>query len=170
VDWYRDGVHVVDGDLGINFRPEVGNAVLVGGNGAACDGESWVDPAGAWSPRPTQAAWDRHALRLARRMPGLRLPSRPSGVAGLYDVTPDWLPVYDRTDVEGFYVAIGTSGNQFKTAPLVGRLIAGLVEAVEGGRDTDAAPLLVAGPRTGRDISLAAYSRLRTPAPDGVRG
>jgi sarcosine oxidase subunit beta len=170
VDWYRDGVHVVDGDLGINFRPEVGNALLVGGNGAACDGETWVDPAGPWSPAATQAAWNRHVLRLARRMPGLRVPSRPSGVAGLYDVTPDWLPVYDRTDVPGFYVAIGTSGNQFKTAPLVGELMAELIETVEGGRDTDDKPLVVAGTRTGRDIELAAYSRRREPAPDGVRG
>jgi sarcosine oxidase subunit beta len=98
------------------------------------------------------------------------MPSRPSGVAGLYDVTPDWLPVYDRTDLAGFYVAIGTSGNQFKTAPLVGQLIAALVDAAEGGRDTDEDPVSVPGPRTGRDISLATYSRRRDPAADGVRG
>jgi hypothetical protein len=45
-----------------------------------------------------------------------------------------------------------------------------LIETVEGGRDTDDKPLVVAGTRTGRDIELAAYSRRREPAPDGVRG
>jgi len=170
VDWFANGLHVVDGDLGINFRPESGNAVLVGGNGAPCDGETWLDPAEPWSPAPTPAAWERHVLRLSRRMPGVRVPSRPSGVAGLYDVTPDWLPIYDRTDVDGFYVAIGTSGNQFKTAPLVGELMATLIEEVERGRDTDRDPLVVPGRRTGLGIDMGTYSRRREPATDGVRG
>ena len=30
----------------------------------------------------------------------------------MYDVSDDWIPIYDRTDLDGFYVAIGTSGNQ----------------------------------------------------------
>ena len=30
----------------------------------------------------------------------------------------DWLPIYDRTYLDGLYVAIGTSGNQFKNAAI----------------------------------------------------
>jgi sarcosine oxidase, subunit beta len=33
--------------------------------------------------------------------------------------------------VDGFYMAIGTSGNQFKNAAAVGRLMAELIEACE---------------------------------------
>jgi sarcosine oxidase subunit beta len=170
VDYEASGLHVVDGDLGINFRPEVGNALLVGGNGAPCDGAEWVDDADRHSEHVTPGMWERPALRLARRMPSLRVPSKPAGVAGLYDVTPDWLPIYDRTDLSGFYVAIGTSGNQFKTAPLVGELMSDLIEATEAGRDTDAQPLVVRGRHTGWEIDMKTYSRLREPQPNGVRG
>jgi sarcosine oxidase subunit beta len=38
------------------------------------------------------------------------------GVVDLYDVSDDWIPIYDKTDLPGFYVAIGTSGNQFKNS------------------------------------------------------
>ena len=43
-------------------------------------------------------------------------PHDKKGVVDLYDVSDDWLPIYDKTDLEGFYVAIGTSGNQYKNA------------------------------------------------------
>ena len=45
-------------------------------------------------------------------------------MTGLYDVSRRLVPIYDRTGVDGFYVAIGTSGNQFKNAPVVGRFLA----------------------------------------------
>lgn len=161
VDFIADGLHVVDGDLGINFRPEPGNSILVGGNGAACDPIVEVADPDTHNPAVTQSVWDRHVLRLARRMPELRIPSRPSGVAGLYDITDDWQPIYDRTDLDGFYVAIGTSGNQFKTAPLVGVLMKTLIDQAESGRDVDRAPVVITGEHTGRDIHLFTYSRLR---------
>ncbi|WP_067178203.1 NAD(P)/FAD-dependent oxidoreductase [Microtetraspora niveoalba] len=163
IDYLARGLHVVDGDLGINFRPERGNGILVGGNGAACDPTVEVADPDAHDPAVSLDVWDRHVLRLAQRLPTLRIPSRPSGVAGLYDITDDWAPIYDRTDLDGFYVAIGTSGNQFKTAPLVGELMATLIDAVESGRDVDAEPLAVTGTHTGREIHLSAYSRLRSP-------
>ena len=43
-------------------------------------------------------------------------------MVGVYDVADDWSAIYDRTDAPGFYVAIGTSGNSFKNAPVSGRL------------------------------------------------
>jgi len=39
------------------------------------------------------------------------------GATMLYDVADDWIPIYDRTDLDGFYVAIGSSGNE----PLYGQ-------------------------------------------------
>ena len=41
----------------------------------------------------------------------------------------------------GFYMAVGTSGNQFKNAPVVGMMMAALVDYVESGNDHDASPL-----------------------------
>lgn len=168
IDYEGQGFHVVDPDLGINFRPELGNAILVGGNGAAGDPVQVIDDPDDFDPNPTRSSWDRQVLRLCRRIPDLGMPSRPLGVAGLYDATDDWLPIYDATGVDGFFVAIGTSGNQFKTAPVVGEMVAHLIEAHSDGRDGAVRPLK--GPISGREISLAPYSRLREPHAGGARG
>jgi glycine/D-amino acid oxidase-like deaminating enzyme len=94
------------------------------------------------------------------------VPNRPSGITGVYDASTDWAPIYDRTALPGYYVAMGTSGNQFKNAPLVGQLMAFLVDAVESGHDHDAEPLTFHAPRTGNRLELATYSRLREVDPD----
>ncbi|MFI5428620.1 FAD-dependent oxidoreductase [Aeromicrobium sp. UC242_57] len=99
--------------------------------------------------------------RAARRLPDLRVPSGPRGIVGVYDVATDWTPVYDRTALDGFYVAIGTSGNQFKNAPVVGRLMAALVTAVDNGHDHDTDPVQVRGEHTGLTVDLGVFSRKR---------
>ena len=99
---------------------------------------------------------------LARRLPALAVPHRPTGLAGVYDVTPDWVPIYDRTSLDGFYVAIGTSGNQFKNAPLVGQILRDIIDACEVGHDHDADPVSTRCDRIGRDLDLGAFSRLRS--------
>ena len=159
---------VADGDLGTYFRPAPGGSVLVGGVEPECDPLVWVDDADAYDPNPTRAIWDAQVLRLARRMPTLAVPPRPRGVAGLYDVTEDWAPIYDRTSLDGFYVAIGTSGNQFKNAPMVGLLLRELIDACESGHDHDAAPVEVTLPHTGHEVSMRAWSRLRDINPDST--
>jgi sarcosine oxidase subunit beta len=77
---------------------------------------------------------------------------------GLYDVTDDWIPVYDRTELEGYYLAIGTSGNQFKNAPVVGDLMASVILQ---GAEHDANPAELLLPALERTVSLAFYSRNR---------
>ena len=67
----------------------------------------------------------------------------------------DWTPVYDRTALDGYYVAMGTSGNQFKNAPVVGHLMADQIDAVEAGRDHDRDPVRVRLPRTGQVVDLS---------------
>ena len=80
----------------------------------------------------------------------------------MYDVTPlDWNPILDRTDVPGYYVAIGTSGSSFKTAPVIGDVMARLIEACEAGRDHDSDPLHVTLPATGFEVDMSFFSRLR---------
>ena len=45
-----------------------------------------------------------------------------------YDVSNDWIPIYDRSSIDGYYMAIGTSGNQFKCTGPAGLLMASIIE------------------------------------------
>ncbi len=152
---------VADLDLGTYLRPVGSHGLLVGGTEAACDPLEWLDDADAADLHLTRERYDANTLRAARRLPALRVPNRPSGIVGVYDVASDWTPVYDCTDLPGYYVAMGTSGNQFKNAPLVGELMAAVVEAVEGGHDHDRDPVRFTLPYTGNQIDLGSFSRLR---------
>jgi sarcosine oxidase, subunit beta len=161
VDFEANGHHVSDGDSGIYFRPETGNHILIGSEDPECDPRVWVEDPDVYDREVTGEQWEAQVLRLSRRMEGLGMPARMRGVVDLYDVSDDWIPIYDRTDLGGFYVAIGTSGNQFKNAPIVGHCMAELIEAVEGGHDHDADPLRVVGPHTGLELDLGFYRRNR---------
>jgi sarcosine oxidase subunit beta len=155
-----------DEDAGIYVRPETGAMLSVGSLEPDCDELEWIEDLDDYRRTVTPHVWERQTLRLARRLPGLRIPRHPTGVVGVYDVADDWIPVYDRTDLDGFYVAIGSSGNQFKNAPVAAHCLAELVTAVEAGHDHDAEPLTVAARYTGAPIDLATFSRNRAVNPD----
>lgn len=157
---------VADGDTGVYLRPEVGGNLLVGSLDPDCDEAEWVSDPDDFNQSVTAAGFERQVLRAARRVPALGVPSQRRGVAALYDVADDWIPIYDRTDLPGYYVAIGTSGNQFKNAGVAGHCLAELVEAVESGHDHDADPLVVTGRYTGLPIDLATFGRNRMLNPD----
>ncbi|MFD7106997.1 NAD(P)/FAD-dependent oxidoreductase [Streptomyces celluloflavus] len=152
---------VADMDLGTYLRPAPGGRLLVGGTEPKCDPFDWVEDPDAARPHATASRFRAQVTRAARRLTDLTVPNTPSGIAGVYDVADDWTPIYDRTDLDGFYVAMGTSGNQFKNAPLAGRFIAALVAGVEAGHDHDAEPLSYHCEHTGHIIGLAAFSRKR---------
>jgi glycine/D-amino acid oxidase-like deaminating enzyme len=145
------GPCLADLDLGIYMRGTPGNGLLVGGTEPECDGLDWVDDPDAINPNPTQQVFEAQITRAARRLPELGVPGKAIGIAGVYDVTEDWTPIYDGTEREGFYVAIGTSGNQFKNAPMVGRLMRAVIEGETS----------VIGEHTGLEIGLASFSRNR---------
>jgi sarcosine oxidase subunit beta len=159
VDFERDGMVTSDGDIGCYCRPELGNHILIGSEDPACDAREWVDPDDYDTNFSDQ--WTAQVHRVAQRIPALGIPSRTAGVVDLYDVADDWIPIYDRSDLPGFYMAIGTSGNQFKNAPVAGAMMATLIEACEAGRDHDADPVAYDGPHTGRVIDIGFYSRRR---------
>ncbi len=79
----------------------------------------------------------------------------------MYDVAQDWTPIYDRTSRPGFYVAIGTSGNQFKNAPVIGALMSDLIDHVESGHDHDADPVRFRCPHIDYVVNLGTFSRKR---------
>lgn len=158
----KDNVPVVaDLDTGIYFRPHLGGTINLGGTEPACDELHWIDDADDWREETTVEIWETMMLRLARRMPDFGVPVSPSGIGALYDATDDWVPIYDRSSIDGFFMACGTSGNQFKNAPLAATFIRLLIEAGEAGRNHDTDPISYVGPRSGRAINLGAFSRLR---------
>ncbi len=152
---------VTDADLGTYFRPQIGDTLLVGSTEPECDELEFLDRPRDYNDLPTAAGFERSMLRLARRLPSLGIPHRPVGLAALYDVTDDWMPIYDRSSLDGFFMACGTSGNQFKNAPLAGVFMAELVAAAERGVDHDVDPVSYVGRRTGRAIDIGAFSRRR---------
>jgi len=158
------GPTVADLDIGQYFRPQAGGTLLVGGTEPDCDGLEWVSDPDEFNDQPTVEHWETYMLRLARRLPDFGVPPRPVGLAALYDASDDWVPIYDRSSLDGFYMACGTSGNQFKNAPLAGRFMRALIDAADAGVDHDADPVQVIGPKTRRPINLGAFSRRRDPA------
>jgi sarcosine oxidase subunit beta len=155
------GPIVGDLDLGTYMRSTPTRSTLIGGTEPECDRLDWVDDVEAVNLNRTKELFEAQVTRAARRFPALKIPNSPSGIAGIYDVAADWTPIYDRTELDGFFVAIGTSGNQFKNAPMVGKLMAALIDEVRAGRDHDVEPVKVRAERTGNEINLGAFSRKR---------
>jgi sarcosine oxidase subunit beta len=165
-DYEHDGYHVSDGDSAIYFRPESGNNILVGSEDPPCDPQVWVDDPDRFDRQITQAQWEAQVYRLARRIPSLPIPNEMRGIVDLYDCSDDWIPIYDMSSLAGFYMAVGTSGNQFKNAPVVGHCMATLIDAVENAHDHDRDPVQVDARYTGETLDMGFYSRLREINPD----
>lgn len=158
-DYEKHGLVTSDSDIGAYTRPASGGQILIGSEDPPCDKHQWVDPDDF-----DRAISDRgraQVMRCAQRLPILGIPNRIGGVVDLYDVSDDWIPVYDKSDLPGFYLAIGTSGNQFKNAPVAGKLMAHLIDACESGHDHDADPVSFHLDHVNRDISIGFFSRNR---------
>ena len=168
-DYYNDGYHMSDADTGIYTRPETGNLFLVGSEDPECDERVIVDPDEFYAGKGghgkdnvlTQEQWEAQCFRWAKRIPSLKVPNQPKGVCDLYDISDDWIPIYDKSDLDGFYLAIGTSGNQYKNAPVVGRMMAQLIDACEKGLDHDNEPFQYTYKYLGRTIDVGFFSRKR---------
>ncbi len=159
------GPLVADLDIGQYFRPQAGGTLLVGGTEPACDELEWIVDPDDFNDHTTVEHWETSMLRLARRLPEFGVPTRPVGLAALYDASDDWVPIYDRSSLDGFFMACGTSGNQFKNAPLAGQFLRAIIDASAAGHDHDAEPVQFTGAVTGRTINLGAFSRRRAPSP-----
>ncbi|AOW92394.1 oxidoreductase [Rhodococcus sp. WMMA185] len=157
----RPGPCIADLDVGIYARPDTRGGFLIGGTEPACDPLEWIDDPDTADLNRTADRFESQVMRAARRFPDLTVPAQPRGIAGVYDVASDWTPIYDKTDRDGFYVAIGTSGNQFKNAPLAGEFLAEIITAVEAGHDHDRDPVQYIGRTTRLTVDLGSFSRKR---------
>jgi len=168
-EYYDDGYHTSDGDVGCYYRPEVGNMFLIGSEDPDCDPQEWVDPDEFYDGRGgsgrdnqlSESQWKAQCYRVARRVPTLQVPNQPRGVCDLYDCSDDWIPLYDKSDLKGFYMAIGSSGNQYKNAPVAGAMMAELIDACQKGLNHDKEPLQFQMNYTGRTIDVGFFSRKR---------
>ncbi|WP_170364951.1 NAD(P)/FAD-dependent oxidoreductase [Ruegeria arenilitoris] len=159
-DFERQGTIVSDSDIACYCRPEHGNHILIGSEDPECDPHQWCENDVHYNHDFTDQ-WTTQAMRYAQRVPSLGIPSRTRGVVDLYDASTDWIPIYDKSSLPGFYMACGTSGNQYKNAPIAGKMMAALVEYCEGGADHDAQPLQFELPHIKRTIDAGFYSRKR---------
>ncbi|WP_413720151.1 NAD(P)/FAD-dependent oxidoreductase [Silicimonas sp. MF1-12-2] len=159
-DFEKNGMIVSDSDIACYCRPEHGNHILIGSEDPECDPHHWVEADTGYG-RDFTDQWTTQAMRYGQRVPSLGIPSRMRGVVDLYDASTDWIPIYDRSMLDGFYMACGTSGNQYKNAPIAGKLMAALIGHCENGGDHDAAPLQFELPYIGRTVDAGFYSRKR---------
>ena len=132
---------------------------MIGGEEPDCDEKIFVDP-DDWDKNFSEQ-WKAQVLRQGQRYPDLPISSKVKGVVDLYDVSDDWIPIYDKSDLPGYYMAIGTSGNQFKNAPVAGLLMSDLIEYCENGKDHDKTPLLMNLKNINKEINLSFFSRNR---------
>jgi sarcosine oxidase subunit beta len=165
-DFEKDGFHTSCGDTGVYFRPETGNHILVGSEDPECDPRQWIEDPDHYNRNVTEARWKAQVYRLARRIPTLPIPNQPKGITDLYDVSDDWLAILDKSDLGGFYMAIGSSGHEFKNAPAIGLMMAELIDACEQGQDHDHDPVHVTTRYKGYDLNVGFYSRLREINPE----
>lgn len=155
------GIVVSDGDAGGYHRPETGNLILVGSEDPACDNLKWVEDPDNFNREITDDQFKAQVYRIAKRIPSLPIPNKQQGIVDLYDVSDDWIPIYDSSDLGGFYMAIGTSGNQYKNGPVVGQLMAEIIHACEHGHDHDQDPVQVKLKNIDYTLNTQIFSRNR---------
>ena len=159
-DYEKNAFVVSDSDIGCYSRPETGNHILIGSEDPECDERIYVDPDN-WDDNFTDQ-WNTQLYRQSQRYPNLPLSSKVKGVVSLYDVSDDWIPIYDKSDLPGFYMAIGSSGNQYKNAPIAGVMMTKLIEACENGQNHDKESVKLDLKYINREIDIGFYSRNRT--------
>ena len=159
VDWENTGIITSDSDTGVYTRPETGNHFLIGSEEPKCDPLEYVDPDNYNLGFTDQAR--TQVMREAMRIPNLPIPSKSQGLVDLYDVSDDWYPIYDKSSLPGFYMAIGTSGNQYKNAPVVGGFMSELIQYCEKGSDHDTDPLKYRMKYINHTLNIGFFSRNR---------
>ena len=113
---------VLDGAMDLYFRPEGSTLTLIGtGTGEPADPDTY-------SETTSPAHIERVGERIAKRFPAMHDAGVRRSLAGIYDMTPDDLPVLDRVPgTDGLFCAVGFCGHGFKISPAVGAVMAELM-------------------------------------------
>ncbi|MGG2041207.1 NAD(P)/FAD-dependent oxidoreductase [Burkholderia gladioli] len=111
------------------FRVRVNGALLADLKRRLAGGHDAIEPREPL-PRPNPAQGPRALARLKRIFPALAAAQAVESWAGVIDVLPDGIPVIDAPeDVRGLAIATGFCGHGFAMGPIVGRLLAELVDS-----------------------------------------
>lgn len=119
----------LDGQFDTSYRPESNGTALVSMRdqryGAAVDLDFALDDVDAWAQEDGLA-------RLARRIPALASAPVAATWVGVDGFTPDYRGLYGGVDdVDGLYVAVGSSEKGLKVSPAVGAGMADLITTGE---------------------------------------
>ena len=163
-----------DLEAGFYQKPDAGTSrMVVGGLELNEDPLDWVDhdkigdtEAGGADAIPGDQAmlW---LYRYALRVPSTKIPSSRNQIKGFvstYDVSDDWSPICDASNLGGYYALRATSGNCFKTAPLLSQMLSKIIVETENGRDTHETGSYIdlpLGGEAGNKLRLDTYSRKR---------
>ena len=151
---------IADNDLGIYYRPQYPNQLLIGGAEPDCDPKHYLAHPDEMEVSLSDE-WSNYVYRAGLRIKDMPIPNSAKGLVAMYDAADDWLPIYDKSALKGLYSMRGTSGNQFKNAPVVGKLMKEIIEATERGHDHDADPVQLELEHTENTLNTGTWSRLR---------
>jgi sarcosine oxidase subunit beta len=108
------------------FKPESRHSIMVGSL-TEVEADRNVDIE-TYNSRTSYDETVPYSEGILHRFPVMGDGGVTSSWAGLYDVTPDGLPVIDAIpEVKGFFCAVGWNGHGFKTSPALGALMAELI-------------------------------------------
>ena len=124
---------------------------MLGSQDPDCDPQEWVDDPDNFDREVSDGQWQ------AQRIPSLPILGQAKGIVDLYDVSDDRIPIYNKSDLGGFYMAVGTSGNQYKNGPTAGFLMAEVIDACQNGRDHDRDPVVIKWPITGIELNTSFF-------------
>ena len=158
-DFEANGLICSDADIGGYWRPEIGNKILVGSEEPECDPLDWVDPDDYDTEVTDQARLQ--ALRAAQRFPAM-------GVPTACRASPTFTT--RRTTGSRSTITPTSRGSSWpservetscKNAPVVGMMMAALVDYVASGNDHDARPFQYALPNMDFALDMSFCSRKR---------
>ena len=109
------GVH--DSDFATYFRPHPGGTIIVGSFEPECDPQIFLEDAEDARPSPSAENWEVQRFGLLDDCQGCQVPSQKSGIVAHTTSRTTGFPSTTDNSSGGYYVAIGTSGHQFKAAP-----------------------------------------------------
>ncbi len=152
---------ISDSDISLYSRPELDNYLLVGSEDPPCDPNIWIDDVNDLNWKVPSEQSRIQAMRMAQRLTNLGIPNKPKSIVDLYDVSDDWIPIYDKSSLPGFFMACGTSGNQYKNAPVAGKIMSQLVDGYYNNIDHDLKPMSLQFEYTNYKMDISFFSRKR---------
>ena len=116
------------------YKPE-GRSLLYGGSIDAELDKATVEPEECPVQVPDEYV-SAYSQSMMERIPAMKDATIQSSYYGMYDTTPDEIPIVDGLDgigLPGVYACVGLSGHGFKMCPAFGLMVAEMLDGTAGG-------------------------------------